>query len=208
MLEVCRSTRGPSAVVVLPFEERLCLVLCGLAEAGLGNSTAAHDYWLEAERKIAQHPVMLDWYMTLMLEWGRVSLLLLTGARAEAGAGADRFVRLAGDTDERTWQALALETWARVALERGAANEAVERIEKALAATKGFETPLADWRVHATAAVAYGASGNLPLASRHADLGSAARRRLVESLPQEHRLRRLFESGARVFPPLASSHPP
>jgi hypothetical protein len=90
-----------------------------------------------------------------------------------------------------------------VALEGGTADEAVNVVEKALAATKGFETPLADWRVHATAAVAYRTTGNLPLASRHADLGSAARQRLAESLPQEHRLRRLFESGARVFPPLA-----
>jgi DNA-binding winged helix-turn-helix (wHTH) protein/tetratricopeptide (TPR) repeat protein len=209
MLEVCRGTAAnASSVVVLPFERRLSLVLCSLAEAGLGNYAAARDYLLEAEREIGQHPVMLDWYMTLMLEWARVNLLLLTGPRAEATARADRFVRLAGDTDERTWQALALETWARVALERGAANEAVASVEKALAATKGFETPLADWRVHATAAVAYWATGNLPLASRHADLGSVARQRLVESLPPEHRLRRLFENGGRMFPPLALSHPP
>jgi DNA-binding winged helix-turn-helix (wHTH) protein/tetratricopeptide (TPR) repeat protein len=218
MLEICRSTasaareehRGAdaSAVVVLPFEERLSLVLCGLAEAGLGNYAAARDYLLEAERKIGLPPVMLDWYMTLMLEWGRVNLLLLAGSRTEAATRADRFVQLAGDTDERTWQALAFETWARVALERGATHEAAEGVEKAFAAAKGFETPLADWRVHATAAVVYRATGNLPLASRHADLGSAARQRLVESLPREHRLRRLFESGARVFPPLASSYPP
>src|SRR3984957_595191 len=132
MLEVCKSPAArakeehagadpsdPSRVVVLPFEERLSLVMCGLAEAGLGNTTAARDYLLEAERQIGKQPVMLDWYMTLMLEWGRVNLLLLTGARAEAAARADRFIRLAGETDERTWQALAFETWARVALGRG-----------------------------------------------------------------------------------------
>ena len=187
--------------MVLPFEERLSLVMCGLAEAGLGNTTAARDYLLEAERQIERHPVMLDWYMTLMLEWGRVNLLLLAGSQLEAAVRADRFLRLAGDTNERTWQALASETWARVALERGAATAAVDSVERALAATKGFETPLADWRVHTTAAAAYRAAGDLPAATRHADLGAAAKRRLAESLPQEHRLRRLFETGTRLFPP-------
>jgi DNA-binding winged helix-turn-helix (wHTH) protein len=203
MLEVC----GASQVVLLPFEERLSLVMCGLAEAGLGNHEVARDYLLEAERKIAQHPVMLDWYMRLVLEWGRVSLFSLMGSQAEAAACADRFVRLAGDTAERTWQALAAETWARVALGRGAFLEAVGSVQRALAAMEGFETPLADWRVHTTAAAAYAASGNPQLASRHADLGAAAKRRLAESLPQEQRLRRLFEVSTRVFPPLASAPP-
>lgn len=61
-----------------------------------------YDYLVEAEREIEQHPVMLDWYMTLMLEWGRVNLLLVTVWQPEAAACADRFVRLAGDTTEWT----------------------------------------------------------------------------------------------------------
>ena len=212
MLETCRSpaaaaepsdSSDASRVVVLPFEERLALVMCGLAEAGLGNTAVARDYLLEAERKIAQRPAMLDWCMTLMLEWGRVNLLLLTGSAGEAAAAADRFVRLAGDTQEYTWQALASETWARVALGRGAFVEAIDCVNRALAATKDFETPLADWRVHSTAAVAYRATGDQRLATRHADLGTVAKRRLAESLPREHRLRTLFETGARMFPPLA-----
>lgn len=206
MLEVSLPVASASsaAVVILPFERRLALVMCGLAQAGLGNAAAARDYLLEAERQIGQQPVMLDWYMTLMLEWGRVNLLLLAGLPAEAAARADRFVRLAGETDERTWQALAFETGARVALGRGAAAEAVALITKAFSATKGFETPLADWRVHTTAAVAYRMIGNPELAGRHAHLAATTRRQLVESLPQRHRLRTLFESGARIFPPLAS----
>jgi DNA-binding winged helix-turn-helix (wHTH) protein len=206
MLEVCLPvvSADSAPIVILPFERRLSLVMCGLAEAGLGNAAAARDYLLEAERQIGERPVMLDWYMTLILEWGRVNLLLLTGARAEAAARADRFIRLAVETDERTWQALAFETWARVALGRGAATEALEVIAKALAATKGFETPLADWRVHTTAAVAHRVIGNPQLASRHAHLAATTRRRLVESLPQRHRLRTLFETSARIFPPLAA----
>jgi tetratricopeptide (TPR) repeat protein len=192
-----------SRVVVLPFEERLALVMCGLAEAGLGNTAVARDYLLEAERKIAQRPAMLDWCMTLMLEWGRVNLLLLTGSTGEAAVAADRFVRLAGNTQEYTWQALASETWARVALGRGAFVEAIDCVNRALASTKDFETPLADWRVHSTAAVAYRATGDQRLATRHAALGMVAKRRLAESLPREHRLRTLFETGARMFPPLA-----
>ena len=206
MLEVCRPIAAAEStpIVILPFERRLSLVMCGLAEAGRGNAAVARDYLMEAERQIREQPVMLDWYMTLMLEWGRVNLLLLTGARAEAAARADRFIRLAGETDERTWQALAFETWARVALGRGAAAEALEVIAKALAATQGFETPLADWRVHATATVAYKVIGNSQLASRHAHIAATTRRQLVESLPQRHRLRTLFETSARIFPPLAS----
>ena len=149
ILEVCRGpatmareTRAgaddASRVVVLPFEERVALVMCGLAEAGLGNTTVARDYLLEAERKIAQRPAMLDWYMTLMLEWGRVNLLLLTGSTDEAAAAADRFVRLAEDTREHTWQALASETCARVALERGAFVEAIDECESGARGYEGF----------------------------------------------------------------------
>ena len=205
MLEVCRpASADPTPIVVLPFERRLSLVMCGLAEAGLGNVAAARDYLLEAERQIAQQPVMLDWYMRLMLEWGRVNLLSLTGSRAEAAARADRFVRLAADTDERTWQALAFGNLGACGLGARRSHRGGGVLQRALAATKGFETPLADWRVHTTAAVAYTVIGNPQLASRHAHLAATTRRRLVESLPQRHRLRTLFETSARIFPPLAS----
>ena len=178
---------------ILPLEHRLCLVLRGLAEAGLGDRAAAFKSFAEAERQMERQPVHLDWYWRLLLEWGLANLLLAAGDLAAARTRADRFVNLAELTDERTWRALAWETKARAVLSLGTTTEAVDCVEKALAATKGFETPLADWRVHETAAAAYSMSRNSELAGSHAQLSAAGKKRLAGSLPEGHHLRQTFE---------------
>jgi DNA-binding winged helix-turn-helix (wHTH) protein/tetratricopeptide (TPR) repeat protein len=208
VLDVCRPvalstkerTNDPNSVRVLPVEQRMSLILCGLAEAGLGCRAAAVDYLLAAEREMENQPVILDWYWRLMLEWGVANLLIDAGDRAAAQARAARFVELAEQTEEWTWRALAWETQARAALDRGAATEAVECIRSALEAANGFETPLADWRVHETAAAAYQTLGKPRDAECHAQLGTAAKRRLAETLPEGHRLRMTFEDpGTTLF---------
>jgi DNA-binding winged helix-turn-helix (wHTH) protein len=192
-LSTKEKTNDPNSVRVLPMEQRISLILCGLAEAGLGNRVAAVDFLLAAEREMEDQPVNLDWYWRLALEWGVVNLLIDGGDQAEAEARAARFVGLAELTEERTWRALAWETQARAALDRGSAAEAVDCIMSALAAAHGFETPLADWRLHATAAAAHRAAGNSPAAESHARLGASNKKRLAESLPKGHRLRMTFE---------------
>jgi tetratricopeptide (TPR) repeat protein len=179
--------------VLLPAERRLCILLSGLAEAGLGNTAVALEQLREAERHMDEQPVIFDWYWRLPLEWGLVNLTIEAGRQAEAYTRADRLVNLTHQTGERTWRALAWETKARAALHYGDVAEAEESIARALATTRESETPLADWRVHETAAAAYSASGNSELAGLHARLSAAGKKRLAESLPDGHYLRPAFE---------------
>jgi hypothetical protein len=63
----------------------------------------------------------------------------------------------------------------------------------AIAASKEFETPLADWRVHDTASAAYSAIGDRRQAVIHAQASVAVRKRVVQTLPEGHSLRVTLE---------------
>jgi hypothetical protein len=128
-----------------------------------------------------------------------VGILISTADLQEARARAERLCDLAMQTDERTWQALAWEARARVALSSKRAADAADCVTNALAATKGAQVPLAEWRVHATAASVHKAGQDLSKAKTHARLGLAVRKQVAESLPEGHPLRLIFESRSAVF---------
>jgi tetratricopeptide (TPR) repeat protein len=184
---------GPEISRILPFERRIALIFCGLAYVELGDLVAAREYLVATERAMELRPVCMDWYWRLPLEWGMVNLLMATADNAGAQVRAERYVMLAEATDERMWQSLAWETRARVALAQGVPAEAVEYIVKAQAASKAFETPLADWRVHDTAAAAYTAIGDRRQARIHAQASIAVRKRIAQTLPEGHSLRLTLE---------------
>jgi hypothetical protein len=117
-----------------------------------------------------------------MLDWGLANLALRAGEEARARQQVEALLERVERTDERTWQGLAWETRARVELRGGNLSRAVESITRALKVTEGFETPLADWRIHATAALAYEAAGRSSEAKQHAQLGRAAQARLAASV--------------------------
>jgi hypothetical protein len=146
-----------------------------------------------AEAEMARQPVHLDWYWRLALEWGMVNVLIADGDHPTALSRAERLCDLAAQTDERTWQALAWEAHARAALPCGEAAKAIDSVGTALAACEGVQVPLAEWRVHATCASAFKALGDDPRAGTHTRLGAAARKRLAESLPEDHPVRLTFE---------------
>jgi DNA-binding winged helix-turn-helix (wHTH) protein/tetratricopeptide (TPR) repeat protein len=181
------------AIRVLPVERRISLILCGLAAMGLGNRRAAAEYLRAAEDEMERQPIHLDWYWRLALEWGMIDLLIADGDRADARARAERLCDLTAQTDERTWQALAWEGRARVALSCGKTSEALEHVVNALAACEGVQVPLAEWRVHATSAATYAAIGDVRKATTHDRRSTATRKRLAETLPQGHPLRVTFE---------------
>ena len=174
---------GASDTLVTATELRRHLVLQGVAEAELGDLAASYQHLLEAQRQMDSQPVMFDWYWRIMLDWGLANLALRAGEEARAQRQVEMLLERVEHTEDRTWQGLAWETHARVGLGRGAAAIAVESIKRALAATEGFETPLADWRIHATAAAVFEAAGHPSEAEAHAQLSAAAKTRLAESLP-------------------------
>jgi DNA-binding winged helix-turn-helix (wHTH) protein/tetratricopeptide (TPR) repeat protein len=202
MLESCTQvlteTLAGTAVrrSTLPAEQRLAILLKGLAHLGLGDTRIARVHLLDVMQRMDDEPVIFDWYWRLSLEWGLANLALIEGKLEEAMTHATRLVTLATSTEERTWHGLSWEVQARVALQLGAAADAVRCIDKAIAATQHFQTPLADWRIHHTASEAYSLIDDAATAARHAELAAAKKAALAGSLPAGHRLRDTLEAGS------------
>jgi hypothetical protein len=62
----------------------------------------------------------------------------------------------------------------------------------------GFEVPLAEWQVHATAAELSEERGEIEVAQHHARLSRSTVLRLADSLPASHPLRKAFLSAPRI----------
>jgi DNA-binding winged helix-turn-helix (wHTH) protein len=179
---------------------RLCLVLAGTADVALGNHGRALERLLAARSEMNRQAVALDWYWRMQLESGLAELWIAKQDLSLARPQAQRFLDATLSTEERTWQALAWETSARVALIESGTKRATECIVKALSAIQGFEAPLAAWRVHATAAALYDREKNRELAEHHRDLSRATILSLADSLPQASSLRTTFLSSRIVAP--------
>jgi hypothetical protein len=124
-------------------------------------------------------------------------------AKAGGSIAADRAGqrRILGDTgssclpqDVSRTAGAALEhlSAARVAAAEGNHTHAHECIAKALATMDRFDLPLADWRVHSTAAALGELSGNREVARRHRDSSRASIARIADSLRLENPLRMTF----------------
>jgi DNA-binding winged helix-turn-helix (wHTH) protein len=201
VLEVCESVlplvaRDPGNIYLL----RLCLVLAGTADVALGNHERALERLSAARDEMNRQAVALDWHRRMQLESSLAELWIARQDLSLARPQAQRFLDATLSTEERTWQALAWETSARVALVESGTKRAEECIAKALSAIQGFEAPLAAWRVHATAAALYDREKNRELAQHHRDLSRATILSLADSLPQASSLRTTFLSSRIVAP--------
>jgi arginine/ornithine N-succinyltransferase beta subunit len=124
-------------------------------------------------------------------------LALKTGNIIQAYQEAEEFLSLALATSERTWQALAWEARARVALADSDHEQARADIRKAIETMEGFDLPLAHWRVHRTAMDIFPER-----AEQHRSLCAATTGRLANSLGEFEDLTRIFLSSdllVRVF---------
>jgi len=142
--------------------------------------------------------VMLDWYWRMLLESGLTEVWLAKGDLVQARSQAERFLEITLATSERTWQALAWEANARVAMAEDDVQRAQDCIAKALSTMEGFEVPLAAWRVRATAADLAQHAGNEELAAHNRELSRATILKLANSLPAEESLRNTFLSAPSV----------
>ena len=115
--------------VILPAEVRLSSILTGLAHAGLGSTDEAVTCLHAVQGQMECQPVIFDWYWRLSVECGLAELWLAKGDFTRATMQARQAVELALVTSERTYQALAWDVRARVALraaDLARGNEAIE----------------------------------------------------------------------------------
>jgi DNA-binding winged helix-turn-helix (wHTH) protein len=185
-LEALRSISPSSAH---PAEHRLQLLLIGVAQAGLGETAQATASLLNVEHMMDSRPATLDWYWRLTLEWTLVNLALMSGDLHEAQRRSDRLIEGAFRTAERTWQALAWETKARVRLTSGDAIEPKRCLDCAQQVILGVEAPLVQWRIHATSVAVIEKQGAPAEINHYAESAHASRQHLLDSLPAAHWLR-------------------
>jgi hypothetical protein len=139
----------------------------------------------------------------LVQGWALTNLWLSLGDLPRANESAEAFLAGATATAERTWQALAWDANARVALRSNDTLGAQRRVENAIAALEGFEAPVAAWQVHATAADVARARGDSTAASRHRSTSRSIIDALADSFGADNRAQRqtFLDSPAvaRVF---------
>jgi hypothetical protein len=168
------------------------------ADAGSGRYVAAADHVMAARNEMDRQPVIHDWYCRIMLSQALTDARLAQDDLTQAGPEAERFLALTLATAERTWQALAWEANARVAMAGGNHHRARTCIESAASAMEGFEVPLAAWRVHASAAELERRLGNQRAAGRHRSLSRATVLALANSLVDYEPLRETFLAAPPV----------
>jgi DNA-binding winged helix-turn-helix (wHTH) protein len=203
--EICESVLPKLGEPAWSPWRRFAHVIAGSAEVGRGNHERALEHLLMAKGEMDRHQVIHDWYCRMLLQSALTDLWLTRGDLPRARKEGEAFLAVACTTAERTWQAMAWEANARIALESPDLEHARRCISNALSAMDGFEVPLAAWRVHATAAELSERLGDMGAAEHHRELGRDTILTLATSLPPEHPLRRTFLSTPSVSKLLAGS---
>jgi hypothetical protein len=186
---------------------RICRVLAGAAETGLGHYTYAREHLLTVRHDMDRQMVIRDWYWRMPLEWALTDLWLAQGDLAQAQPQAEQFLQVTLATAERTWQALAWDANARVALATRDLARAHACIAQALSTMEGFEVPIAAWHVHATAAALYDHTGSNTEREHHRALSRTTIFQLAHSLPAAEPLRTTFLSAPAVRTVLGDAGP-
>jgi DNA-binding winged helix-turn-helix (wHTH) protein len=185
------------------FPRHWWLTLDGTAAAGQGDEGAL-QLLLRARQEMDQQAALLDWYWGLLQRWALAGLWLSRGELARAHDEGELLAAEAGATAERTWQALAWDVNARIALAGDDPPQARDLVERALAAINGVEAPVAAWQVHATAAEVCQALGESDSAAAHRESSRDTVLKLAASLEPYEAARRTFLTSpavARVLDP-------
>ena len=164
------------------FPRHFCLTLEGAAAAGLGDHERALARLLAAGEEMDRQPQLADWYWRLLQRWALAGLWMSRGELVRAREEGELLVANACATEERTWQALAWDVNARIALAGDDPRQARDLIERGLAALDGVEAPVAAWQVHATAAEVFEALGQTGSAQSHRKSSRDTVLRLAASL--------------------------
>ncbi len=127
------------------------MIMLGEAHLGLGELDLALEYFDEVLERSQTGHLRLDWIFHLPLYLGRSELWLRRGDHDRAREDAIHLCELAGKSGQKTYFALAWRQLAEIALAENDVVQAQREIAIALDAIQGAETPLAEWRVLATA---------------------------------------------------------
>jgi DNA-binding winged helix-turn-helix (wHTH) protein/tetratricopeptide (TPR) repeat protein len=185
----------------IPVDARICLILRGSAKSGAGEVDAALADLSIVKDAMDRQWILLDWYLRMPLHSALTEVWLQKGDLERARREAREFLEASLKTRERTYQALAWEANARVAMISQDHAAVEECIVNALSIVERWEIPLAAWRVHATAAEA---ATDREAARVQWRLSAETISRLADSLPATEPLREIFLSAPCIRQILAT----
>jgi hypothetical protein len=179
----------------IPVDARICLILRGSAKLAAGDTDGAYTDLSIVREAMDRQQVLLDWYWRMPLHSALMELWLKKGDIERARSEAREFLKTSLATRERTYQALAWEANARVAMIPGDRPAMEECIGKALSIVEQWEIPVAAWRVHKTAAEV---APDPELALAQWRRGAETITRLADSLSRTEPSRETFLSAPRI----------
>jgi len=122
----------------LPEEARISLIVKGSAQLASGNCDVPLEYLLTVRNAMDQQMVIIDWYWRMQVQSNLTEPWLAKGDLTQARIEGERFLEVTLATAERTWQALAWGTNARIAILDADLDRAGDCIAKALSTMEGF----------------------------------------------------------------------
>jgi hypothetical protein len=175
---------------------RMAGIVAGAACAGLGDRERAEKELLAVRDQLDRHPGMRDAYWRVMLEWALTEFRAGSDDLAEARAQAQRFLETTASRADRTWQALAWELSARIALRENDLARARADVSAGIASIADCEAPLAAWKIYATGAVVHAEDARLSASYRETSASTV--RWLADSLSPHETLQQTFLAAAPV----------
>lgn len=169
---------------------RQALILAGTAECELGLYDQANKHLLQVREAMNNRTLILDWYWKMLLQSALSELALKKNDLTQARSENDLFLKQAFATDERTWQSLAWEQNARIALAEGNRAAAETGATRALSLVEVPDLPLAAPKIYRTAAKVFAEK-----AEHHKQAAHTAVLRLDTSLNPFPSLQSIYRSN-------------
>ncbi|MGX2040446.1 ATP-binding protein [Methylocaldum sp. MU1018] len=166
------------------------LIRLGAAHLGLRQYSEAFESFAKGDRLLDACQRLMDWYLRPLFHLAFGEYWLARNQWEKAEEQARELCALSALPPDPTYLALGHRLLAEAAIGRKALDVAGEEIGQALSCLDGVESPLAAWRVFATAAEFKSRMGRLPEADAYRRDGAAILRSLAESMYEADPLRR------------------
>jgi tetratricopeptide (TPR) repeat protein len=176
----------------------LGLIVLGTAYLGLGKHDHALTAFSEVTMRLDEGHILMDWILRMPLQRGLSEYWLARGDPERARHEADLLSELAARPPERTYLALGRQLLADIALLEDNPAQAEAELARGLAVLEGADAPLAEWRVHDSAANIHTRRKHATQAHRHRVRSAVILTRLADSLHDWPELRRSLLAAPRV----------
>ena len=183
---LCEQERSPGAEIQM--DQLLGSIVLGFGHLGSKRHAAA----LRAFQEVTAQSTLMRSILLMPLRLGLGQYWLARKQFVRAREQMQELCRLAATSGERTYLALGRQALAEAALAQRNVPAAERELSEALHAVDGYEVPLAEWRVCATAARVELARGHRVKADAYWTRSAAVLDRLAASLKDDADLHRSF----------------